>query len=75
MALQAQEDFPEIDFKYSIMVGNAPTDMEFGRRLNMHTVFLTTKQDIDTLPAELVDEHFDSLYSWTKTLHTAEMMS
>src|SRR5690606_17068458 len=30
MALQAKQDFPEIDFRKSIMVGNSLTDMEFG---------------------------------------------
>ncbi|WNJ19001.1 HAD family hydrolase [Pontibacter sp. G13] len=40
MALEAQEDFPEIDFQKSIMVGDSISDMEFGRNAGMHTVFI-----------------------------------
>jgi len=38
MALQAQADFPEIDFSKSVMVGDSDSDMEFGKRLGMHCV-------------------------------------
>lgn len=68
MALQAKEDFPEIDFKKSIMVGNSLSDMEFGKRLNMHTVFLTTKHEPFTLPHHLIDEQYPSLFAWAKSI-------
>ena len=74
MALQAKEDFPEIDFKRSIMVGNSPSDMEFGKRLAMQTIFLTTKHEPYELPNDLVDEQYPSLLSWAKTLTPAEMI-
>ena len=64
MGLQAQEDFPSIDFKRSVMVGNSLSDMEFGKRLSMHTVFLTTKHEPFTLPHDLIDEQFSSLINW-----------
>jgi D-glycero-D-manno-heptose 1,7-bisphosphate phosphatase len=35
---QARKDFPEIVPKKSIMVGDSPSDMEFGRRAGIHTV-------------------------------------
>lgn len=38
MGLQAQKDFPEIDFSKSIMVGDSESDMEFGDRLGMKCV-------------------------------------
>lgn len=41
MALQAKKDFPQIDFRKSIMVGDSLSDMEFGKKANMITVFLT----------------------------------
>jgi D-glycero-D-manno-heptose 1,7-bisphosphate phosphatase len=47
MALQAVEDFPEVDFEYAVMVGDSISDIEFGHRLNMKTVFIETKKDID----------------------------
>lgn len=68
MALQAKEDFPEIDFKKSIMVGNALSDMEFGKRVAMHTVFLTTKHEKFSQPHYLIDEQYESLQAWTETL-------
>ncbi|MDR1113412.1 MAG: lipid-A-disaccharide synthase [Bacteroidales bacterium] len=38
MALQAQHDFPEIDFAKSVMVGDSPSDLEFGKRCGMKTL-------------------------------------
>ncbi len=40
MALKAKERFPEIDFNKSIMVGDAESDMAFGKNVGMFTVFL-----------------------------------
>ena len=37
---QAQADFPEIAADASAMVGDSLSDIEFGRRLGMHTVFV-----------------------------------
>lgn len=74
MAMQAREDFPEIDFRRSIMVGNSMSDMEFGKHLMMRTVFLTSKHDPYPLPHDLIDEQFDSLLMWTKSLHTPEVV-
>lgn len=68
MALQAKEDFPNIDFKQSVMVGNSISDMEFGKRLAMHTVFLTTKHEPFTLPHDLIDEQYPNLLTWAKSL-------
>lgn len=45
MGLQAKKDFPEIDFKRSIMVGDSKSDMEFGRSLGMINVFVDHKTD------------------------------
>jgi len=74
MANQAREDFSEIDFRRSVMVGNSMSDMEFGKRLAMHTVFLTTKHEPVELPHDLVDEQYNSLLSWAKALAAAEMV-
>jgi histidinol-phosphate phosphatase family protein len=74
MALQAQEDFPGIDFKHSVMVGNSLSDMEFGKRLSMYTVFLTTKHDMASMPNDLIDAQFTSLQDWAKALAPAEMV-
>jgi D-glycero-D-manno-heptose 1,7-bisphosphate phosphatase len=68
MGMQAQEDFPHIDFKRSVMVGNSISDMEFGKRLSMHTVFLTTKHEPFTLPHDLIDEQYSSLQEWAHSI-------
>jgi D-glycero-alpha-D-manno-heptose 1-phosphate guanylyltransferase len=41
MALQAQRDFPDIDFSKSVMVGDSVSDMVFGKAAGMKTVFIT----------------------------------
>ena len=49
MGLKAKSDFPDLDFKYSIMVGDSPSDIEFGKKLQMKTVFIDEKMaDIQT---------------------------
>jgi D-glycero-D-manno-heptose 1,7-bisphosphate phosphatase len=74
MGLQAKEDFPQIDFKNSVMVGNTLGDMEFGKRLGMHTVFLTTKHPAFDLPNDLIDEQYPSLEAWARKLALAAMV-
>lgn len=40
MALQAKNDFPEINFEQSIMAGDSRSDIEFGNALGMTTVLI-----------------------------------
>ena len=40
MALKAKQDFPEINFERSILVGDSITDIEMGKRAGMKTVFI-----------------------------------
>ncbi len=68
MGLQSREDFPEIEFRKSIMVGNSLSDMEFGKRLGMHTVFLTTKSGPYEQMEDLIDEQFPDLAAWSLAL-------
>lgn len=46
MALQAQKDFPEVDFSRSIMVGDSISDMQFGKTAGMLTVFVDPEQKV-----------------------------
>jgi histidinol-phosphate phosphatase family protein len=64
MALDAQHDFPDIDFEQSIMVGNNLSDMQFGKTMGMKTIFLATTQAPIVLPHPLIDEQYDSLKSF-----------
>lgn len=58
MAEQARMDFPVIDFKKSIMVGDSLTDMQMGRRLGMFNVFISNQNQLkeaDLILPSLVD--------------------
>lgn len=68
MGLMAQKDFPAIDFSRSIMIGNTLSDMEFGRRLGMFTVFLTTTRPETPIPHPFIDRAYKDLLSVAKAL-------
>jgi len=62
MGICAQEDFPEIEFHKSLMVGNSPSDMEFGKSLDMRTLFIDDKNKIfDVSEVKNADFEADSL--------------
>lgn len=70
MAEQAQKQFPEIDFEKSIMVGDSLTDLQFGKRLNMKTIWITGKEEDEDLIAEKdFDVKVSSLYQWAKIVN------
>ncbi|RMG58141.1 MAG: HAD-IIIA family hydrolase [Bacteroidetes bacterium] len=50
---QAQRDFPDIDFARTIMVGDTPGDLAFGRNLGMYTVWVSGTEAPP--PTELYD--------------------
>jgi D-glycero-alpha-D-manno-heptose 1-phosphate guanylyltransferase len=68
MALQALKDFPGIDLSKSIMVGNKPSDMKFGRAANMFTVFVRTTNPDQTFPHPDIDMVFPSLYDFASAI-------
>ncbi|MGZ8544106.1 MAG: HAD hydrolase-like protein, partial [Flavisolibacter sp.] len=68
MALLAKKDHPDINFKKSIMVGNKPGDMKFGRAAGMYTVFITSTNPAQTFPHPDIDAIFPSLYSFAIAL-------
>ncbi len=52
MALKAKQDFPDIDFSRSVMVGDSDSDIEFGKNLGMRTVKVTN-EETDSSNADL----------------------
>jgi D-glycero-D-manno-heptose 1,7-bisphosphate phosphatase len=68
MALQAKQDFPEIDFTRSIMVGNTLGDMQFGRNIGAITIFLPTTRP----KVEHTDKRIDAVYP--SLLHFAKAL-
>lgn len=68
MALQAVTDFADIDLSKSIMVGNKPSDMLFGRSAGMFTVFVTTTNPGQPFPHFTIDLLFPSLSAFAAAL-------
>lgn len=68
MALQALHDFPEIDLSKSIMVGNKPSDMKFGRAAGMFTVFVKTTNPDQPFPHRDIDMVFPTLFDFASAL-------
>ncbi|MGZ4062064.1 MAG: D-glycero-alpha-D-manno-heptose-1,7-bisphosphate 7-phosphatase [Bacteroidia bacterium] len=64
MALKAREEFKHIDFSKSIMVGDSMSDMEFGRKAGMRTVFISEK----AMQHETIDFNFRSLKEFSDHL-------
>jgi histidinol-phosphate phosphatase family protein len=64
MALQAQKDFPEIDFSKSIIAGDSLSDMEFGKKAGMKTIFISEEKKKD----DRIDLHFRSLIEFAHSL-------
>lgn len=56
MALQAKNDFPEIDFSKSVIVGDSVSDMEFGNKLGMRKIFVGKP-----IQTAIADEYVKSL--------------
>ena len=66
MALQAKIDFPKINFKKSIIVGDSISDMEFGRNAGMNTVYISNKNPGTN--KKLIDFQFSSLSEFADNL-------
>lgn len=70
MALQAQKDFPAIDFTKSVMIGNSMSDMEFGRNIGATTVFVTTTNPLVDRHDSRIDAVYNSLEDFANALQT-----
>jgi D-glycero-alpha-D-manno-heptose 1-phosphate guanylyltransferase len=68
MAFLAKKDFSSIDLSRSIMVGNKPSDMLFGRYAGIYTVFVRTTNPLQPFPHADIDLVFDSLADFAKAL-------
>ncbi|HEY0355376.1 MAG TPA: HAD-IIIA family hydrolase [Flavisolibacter sp.] len=64
MALQARKEFRDIELSRSIMVGNKPSDMKFGRAAGMFTVFIRSTNPGQPFPHPDIDAVFPSLYEF-----------
>ena len=64
MAMQVKQDFPDIDFSKSVMVGDSISDMKFGSSLGMKTVFISSTVNCPNLS----DQGFSSLHAFATSL-------
>jgi histidinol-phosphate phosphatase family protein len=67
MPIRAKQDFPDIDFKKSIVAGDSITDMELGRKLKMVNV-LIERHRLDTIDEGFFDFYFESLEEFSNNL-------
>ncbi len=71
MGIQAKRDFRMISFRKSIMVGDSVSDMVFGKRLGMKTVFLGDLNQIKCRP-DLIDFIYHDLLTFARKLIPAD---
>ncbi len=72
MALHARRDFPELNFKHSVMVGDMISDMVFGHNLSMITVLIGDEKLARKYP-KLIDYRFNSLIEFSNFLSATIM--
>lgn len=63
MALKAKEEFPDINFSNSIMVGDSLSDLQFAHNAGMYAMLLSKNPD-KSFPYDFV---FDDLYHFAKS--------
>jgi len=68
MALQSRKRFPEIRFRQSIMVGDSLSDMIFGKRVGMKTVFLSSNLPSIRKGFKTINFVFTDLPAFSKAL-------
>jgi histidinol-phosphate phosphatase family protein len=66
MALMARKEFPAINFKRSVMVGDSISDMIFGKRLNMINVFVSEDIKQARINHRCIDFVFPDLISFAE---------
>jgi len=68
MALQSRKRFPGIRFRQSIMVGDSLSDMIFGKRVGMKTVFLSADLPHIRRGYKTINYVFPDLQAFAKSL-------
>jgi D-glycero-alpha-D-manno-heptose 1-phosphate guanylyltransferase len=68
MAFQAKAELQSIDLSKSLVIGNKPSDMLFGRNAGIYTVYMATTHPETAFPHPDIDLRFDSLPDFAKAL-------
>lgn len=74
MAFSAKEDFPEIDLSRSIIAGNKPSDMLFGKNAGMYSVYIASTHPETPFPHPDIDLRFDSIQDFAKACLSADRL-
>ncbi|MCI2081756.1 MAG: HAD-IIIA family hydrolase [Bacteroidales bacterium] len=61
MALMARRDFPDIDFKKSIMVGDSVSDVDFANNAGIPAILVGGKYSREEMSGMQILAHYDSL--------------
>ena len=67
MAIQAMEEFPQIQCERSIMVGDADSDIEFGKNLGMLTVRINDPNLEINVPADITVNSLMEFWEYINT--------
>ncbi|MFZ4741449.1 MAG: D-glycero-alpha-D-manno-heptose-1,7-bisphosphate 7-phosphatase [Bacteroidales bacterium] len=70
MGLKAKKEFKEINFKKSFMIGDSVSDMGFGKKLGMKTVFISNNSTKAILHPRLIDFISPSLLDFAMLIKT-----
>lgn len=69
MALQAQRDFPDIDFSHSVMVGDSLTDIQFAQNAGVRAVHVGAIRHPEFEEIQKITPlHYDSLFEFAQSL-------
>ncbi|HQV59845.1 MAG TPA: HAD-IIIA family hydrolase [Chitinophagaceae bacterium] len=68
MAFHAKNYFDSVDLSRSVIIGNKPSDMLFGKNAGIYSVFLATTNPDVPFPHPDIDLRFDSLPDFAKAL-------
>lgn len=68
MALKARKEFPGTRLRKSIMAGDSLSDMAFGKRAGMNTVFLSPEPSLAKKNPRLIDFIYPDLISFAHAL-------
>ena len=68
MGLLARRDFTDIHFSRSVMAGDSISDMRFGKRLGMQTVFICSDLQQIRSYSSLIDHAFPDLCTFAEKL-------
>lgn len=68
MGFKALDEFPDVNFARSIMVGNSLSDIEFGKKLGMFTILVGNKYAANDKIYGMVDAYCKNLFMFASSL-------